>query len=77
MNDIEKLKHLLDHWMEHNKEHAKTYFEWAKRAETFGNQELVQTLNKIAEETKKTEVLFKKAKGGIERQAALTSGIKH
>lgn len=62
MNDLEKLKHLLNHWMEHNEEHAKTYLEWAKKAEVSGNQELMQMLNKIAGDTKKMEVLFKKAK---------------
>jgi hypothetical protein len=62
MNDLEKLKHLLDHWLEHNEEHAKTYLEWANKAGASGNQELMEMLNKIAEDTKKIEVLFKKAK---------------
>lgn len=62
MNDLEKLKHLLDHWLEHNEEHAKTYLEWAKKAKAAGNQELMEMLNKIAGNTKKVEVLFKKAK---------------
>jgi len=31
MNDIEKLKHLLEHWIEHNEAHVKTYNEWAVR----------------------------------------------
>lgn len=62
MNALEKLKHLLEHWIEHNEEHAGTYLDWANKMETSGNHELAAVLKKITEETKKTEVLFRKAK---------------
>lgn len=62
MNDLEKLGHLLKHWMEHNEEHARIYLEWASKAGTSGNEELMRVLNKIAEDTKKIEGLFKRAK---------------
>lgn len=32
-NDVEKLKVLLPHWIEHNQEHAQEFRTWAKRAE--------------------------------------------
>jgi hypothetical protein len=32
MNEIEKLRVLLPHWIEHNGEHAKEFREWADRA---------------------------------------------
>ncbi len=32
MNDIEKLRVLLPHWIEHNSEHASEFREWAGRA---------------------------------------------
>ena len=32
MSDIEKLRVLLPHWIEHNGEHAKEFRQWADRA---------------------------------------------
>jgi hypothetical protein len=61
MTELEKLKHLLEHWREHNKAHVKTYSEWALRAELLGKRELADILQHIAEESKKLERLFKKA----------------
>lgn len=31
MNEIEKLRVLLPHWIEHNEEHATEFRQWAKR----------------------------------------------
>lgn len=61
MTDLEKLKHLLKHWMEHNEAHVNTYSEWALKAESSGGKELSDILRQIADESKKLEVLFKKA----------------
>ena len=61
MTELEKLKHLLGHWIEHNKVHVKTYSEWAARAESLGEKNLAEMLKRIAEESKKLEELFKKA----------------
>ena len=63
MNDIEKLKHLLEHWSEHNAEHAETYLEWAKKADQQGRKDLHGVLSEIAEGTRKLDALFKKARG--------------
>ncbi|MBI5026088.1 MAG: ABC transporter ATP-binding protein [Nitrospirae bacterium] len=62
MTDLEKLKKLLEHWMQHNTEHAKTYTEWAGKAEAMGENELAKTLKEIADETARMEKLFQKAK---------------
>ena len=32
MNEIEKLRMLLPHWIEHNEEHADEYQRWAEKA---------------------------------------------
>jgi rubrerythrin len=66
MTDLEKLKKLLEHWMEHNVEHAKTYTEWAEKAEAMGENELAKTLKEIADETGRMERLFQKAKKVID-----------
>ncbi|MBE8539291.1 hypothetical protein [Geoglobus acetivorans] len=31
--EIEKLKHLLQHWIDHNNEHVSKYLEWAEKIE--------------------------------------------
>jgi len=61
MDDINKLHHLLEHWVEHNIDHAKSYAGWAEKAQALGRQELSDVLAEIAEETKKMDVLFKRA----------------
>jgi cobalt/nickel transport system ATP-binding protein len=57
---VKKIKILLSHWAEHNIEHAKTYLEWADKAEAAGEKELAQLLREIAKESEKMNGLFKK-----------------
>jgi hypothetical protein len=47
MNDLEKLKHLLNHWREHNDDHVNAYNEWAKKAETLGKTDLSKALETV------------------------------
>jgi len=61
MDEITKLHHLIGHWAEHNSEHATTYRDWAKKAESLGKKELARILLKIAEETTGMDHLFTKA----------------
>ena len=65
MTELEKLKVLLKHWIEHNDAHVKTYDEWASKAGSFGNEELSAILRQISEESRKMDALFKKAIGSI------------
>jgi len=62
MKDIDKLKHLLEHWAEHNEEHAKSYLDWAEKAAASGDKKLAAVLKEMAESTKKINGLFEKAK---------------
>ena len=39
-DDQTKLKILLSHWIEHNKEHAKEFTEWALKAKSNGKGEV-------------------------------------
>ncbi|MDA8155837.1 MAG: ABC transporter ATP-binding protein [Actinomycetota bacterium] len=57
-----KLKVLLEHWKEHNEEHATTYLEWAEKARKEGNAALAEILKKIAKESKNLSGLFEEAK---------------
>jgi len=61
MTDLEKLKHLIEHWIEHNESHVKTYSEWALKAESLGEAELSEVMKQIAEESRKLNSLFSKA----------------
>lgn len=61
MTELEKLRHLLEHWIEHNDAHVRTYSEWGRKAEGLGEKELSSLLKQIAEETKRLERLFRKA----------------
>jgi hypothetical protein len=63
MDDFQKLKHLIEHWKEHNEEHAQTYIEWSKRADAADRGEVAALLRELAEETLKMTTLFEKAGG--------------
>ncbi len=61
MDELAKLYHLLEHWAEHNAEHAKTYRDWAKKADSLGKKELAGILLRIADETVAMDKLFSDA----------------
>jgi hypothetical protein len=61
MDDFEKLKKLLPHWMEHNDEHAKTYEAWAWKTSFLGKKELSEALRAIHRESQKLRTLFEEA----------------
>ncbi len=65
MEDMVKLKHLLEHWIEHNEEHERTYKDWAGKALAAGNPELGDILRRIATETKNMEKLFLEARKAL------------
>jgi len=61
VDELEKLKMLLHHWMEHNNEDAETYRGWAKRASSLGIEELSEILSRLSDETMKLNRLFEEA----------------
>ena len=63
MTELEKLKHLLEHWIEHNDAHVKTYEEWAAKAANLGEADLSIIIKEIAANSKKLDELFRKALG--------------
>jgi len=67
MTELDKLKKLLEHWSEHNEEHAKTYIDWAEKASASGDNELSSILKEIAENTKKMDGLFEKARNVVRK----------
>lgn len=61
MNELEKLKMLLQHWMEHNNEHVQLYRDWAEKAPLLSNRELCEILRRLSNETEKLNRLFEEA----------------
>jgi len=68
MNDLQKLKHLLHHWKEHNDEHAETYRQWAEKASAAGNKSLADALECLSRKTKELELCFDRALGSMEQK---------
>lgn len=62
MNDVEKLKHLISHWLEHNAAHAGTYREWAEKMKGASRKDLAELLERIASETEKMDEMFREAR---------------
>ncbi len=48
MNELEKLRLLLPHWIEHNAEHAAEFRAWAERARAAGNAHLATSIESAA-----------------------------
>ena len=61
MTELEKLKHLLQHWIEHNDAHVINYNEWASKVDALGEKELADILNRISDESKRLNDLFNQA----------------
>ena len=52
MNDIEKLRALLPHWIEHNEEHAENFRRWAEKARHLGLEEVADLIEEAAEKVR-------------------------
>jgi len=50
MTDAEKLKILLDHWVEHNTAHREEFERWAQRAQGAGLEEVSREVEAAARE---------------------------
>jgi hypothetical protein len=50
MNDQEKVRALLPHWIEHNAEHAAEFRRWAERVRAAGQEEAAEEIALAAKE---------------------------
>ena len=57
----EKLSKLLDHWVQHNDDHAVNYRNWGSKAKVKGLDEVARLLEEAAQMTEKTGEVFKAA----------------
>lgn len=53
-DDRSKLKILLSHWIEHNKEHSQEFQEWADKMKSSGEPEVGEEMLRSAEEMEKS-----------------------
>ena len=59
-DDRTKLKILLSHWIEHNKEHSQEFQEWADKMKSFGEPEVGEEISRSAQEMNKAgDFLFR------------------
>jgi hypothetical protein len=49
VNDIEKLRVVLPHWLEHNQEHATEFVQWADKASAAGQETVAREIRRAAE----------------------------
>jgi len=56
-----KMVKLLEHWINHNADHAETYREWAKKAKNNDMEKVPALLNEAAERTLEINMIFKEA----------------
>ncbi|NWF53027.1 MAG: hypothetical protein HXY47_08115 [Nitrospirae bacterium] len=61
MDEFEKLKILLIHWVEHNDEHAEVYRNWSRKALVLGNEEVSKIFEILYQETGRLNRLVEKA----------------
>jgi hypothetical protein len=69
MDSIEKLRRLIPHWQEHNREHAESYRRWAEEARLAGCQKVADTLERLYRETIRIDALFDEAREEVEKYA--------
>jgi len=56
-----KLKILLDHWIEHNKEHGEEFSQWAEKAKGFGDAKAHDVILEAAQQMSKVNEFLLKA----------------
>ena len=60
-SEMEKLKILLDHWIEHNKEHGEEFREWAEKAGDLGEATVHEDMLNAAQHMDKASESLRKA----------------
>lgn len=65
MNDIDKLRALLPHWLEHNQEHAGEFETWAGRASLAGQEGAARQIRRAAEAMQQANEALQAALAGL------------
>ncbi|MFH1090027.1 MAG: hypothetical protein V1742_00510 [Pseudomonadota bacterium] len=68
LTDMDKLAHLLEHWQEHNNDHAANYRSWADKAEESGKTEASGLLRQAANVTDQVTEIFTRAAEALSKK---------
>ncbi|MFC2066113.1 hypothetical protein ACFLUO_03490 [Chloroflexota bacterium] len=63
-----KLRSLLNYWIEHNKEHSQEFKEWADKAKAFGEEVIGEEMIHAAKEMDKASRLLFRALKRLEEE---------
>ncbi len=61
LSEADKLTKIVEHWIRHNEEHAKSYRDWADRARDMGREEVYMILDEVATGTQAQSKNLEKA----------------
>jgi len=65
MNDQDKVRALLPHWIEHNAEHAADFRSWAERVRAMGQDEAAEEIDRAASELGRVNEILSSALGKL------------
>lgn len=63
--DKGKLTHLLDHWIEHNQSHSKSFKEWAAKVKEAGYEDLAEDILLAEEKMNECSEVLEKARNKL------------
>jgi hypothetical protein len=58
----EKLKHLIGHWIDHNRFHEASYIEWAEKAKAMGEGKVAEYIEMAVEQMREADEFLISAK---------------
>jgi hypothetical protein len=61
MNDLDKLRVMLPHWIEHNTGHGREYAQWAQLLGACGQEEVAELLKKAERSIMEADAALKEA----------------
>ncbi len=61
MDETEKLRILLPHWIEHNNGHEAEWIKWAEVARNEGKESIAETINAAIQKMQEVNVILEKA----------------
>jgi len=65
MNELEKLRVLIPHWIEHNQEHANEFRKWAEQGGDAA-PEILAAADNLKQASTALEIALEKLGGGLE-----------
>lgn len=61
LSERDKLRKMIEHWIEHNVEHAQSFEQWAERARDMGESEVSELLRRATRDMIQVNGSFDKA----------------